>query len=312
MKYWMLTLTCISLLPTSLAFAASDAANAADNVFRQGISFCNQASKLSRTDTVKAREQFSQYQSYLERAKTIDGALFEQDGFAQREATRCALIEDNIARAEAMPIVEASLEQCEQSRNALQANDLKSASDFYHQFEALRDEALQITPTVLRVGSVAVRMRVCDRLVEKISLAQSDNQLAQQQIRLAANSYNKALASCDAGKSIRAGGVSNESLSALEGVLLQLQKHRTSADGIANTVSTGGEGRQLANLRDRTANCQTDMMAAVKSMKYKLDQQVAEAKQAEEAARQATQLAVESTATVLQGQEIVQIGDGSL
>ncbi len=47
-------------------------------------------------------------------------------------------------------------------------------------------------------------------------------------------------------------------------------------------------------------------------MNTKLEQQALMAKKAEEAAIQPPQLAVQAELSILQGQEIVQIGDGSL
>ncbi|AUM14670.1 hypothetical protein [Ketobacter alkanivorans] len=314
MKYWMLTLTCIGLLPASLSFAASDAATAADNVFREGVAYCNQASKLSRTDTEQARTQYSKYLSHLERAKTIDTRLLDNNSFAQREHKRCTLIDDNIARAEAMPIVEQSLAQCEQARAALDASNLEQASESFNQFQSLRDQALAVTPTVLRVGSLAVRMRVCDRLVEKISLAQSDQQLALQKASRALTVYNKALASCDVGRGMSAtSSLSTEAVKALEDVLSQVNKQLSNGDALGNGLDRSvGDGQQLAAIRNRVTACSSDIVASVASMNTKLEQQALMAKKAEDAAIQPPQLAVQAELSILQGQEIVQIGDGSL
>lgn len=320
MKYWMLTLTCISFLPASLAFASGDnsVADAADKVFRDGVVFCNQASKLSRTDTKEARQQFSQYLSHLERAKTIDKSLLENNSFAERENKRCALIDDNIARAEAMPIVEESLEQCAKARTALEASDLKLANASLQRFSELRDEALKVTPTVLRVGSVAVRMRVCDRMVEKISLAESAQQLALQKASRALGSYDKALASCDAGRSmLSAAKVSNETVTAVNGVLRQLNQHQSGADALAKELTgSTGESQRLSAIRNRVSSCNKELVAAVKSMQIQLEQQalavnILNQDDLRESPQEAT-LAVQADVTMLQGREIVQIGDGSL
>ena len=296
MKYWMLTLTCITLLPFTLAKAeTANPSPHADALFKEAVVFCNQASRLSRTDPLQARQEFQQYQVYLERAQSMDAELLEKNAYAQREHKRCALIEDNIARAEAMPLVEESLAQCGEARTALEANDLKAATAAFDQFEMLRDQALEVTPTVLRVGSVAVRMRVCDRLVEKISLAKTERQLVQQTSSRALDHFKTALTRCESGENIiNKSTPSNATVVSLEGVLNQLNTHVGQGEALAKALPPGAESEQLSATQLRVSSCQKDIVAAVEAIKQHLEAEAL------------------AQASVLQGQEVSQITDNNL
>ena len=296
MKYWMLTLTCIGLFPFAQLHAEEQSSSSsADAIFKEAVVFCNQASKLSRTDTAEARQQFDQYRTYLDRARAIDPTLLESNSFAERENKRCTLIEDNIARAEAMPLVEQSLAQCGDAQSALEASNLKAATQAFSQFEQLRDQALAITPTVLRVGSVAVRMRVCDRLVEKISLAKAERQLELQTSSRAVGYFNKALASCEAGESIiNKQKPSEGTISSLEVVLNQLNNHNSQGEALVKTLSAGAEAGNLKRLQSRVSACEGQIVAAVDAIKKHLEEQAL------------------AQTSVLQGQEVSQISDSSL
>lgn len=296
MKYWMLTLTCISLFPFAPLHAEEQSSSSsADAIFKEAVVFCNQASKLSRTDTAVARQQFDQYRAYLDRARAIEPTLFETNSFAERENKRCTLIEDNIARAEAMPLVEQSLDQCSMAQASLEASNLKAAAQAFTQFEQLRDQALAITPTVLRVGSVAVRMRVCDRLVEKISLAKAERQLELQTSTRAVGYFNKALASCETGESIiNKQKPSEATISSLEVVLNQLNNHNSQGEALVKTLSSGAEAGNLKRLQGRVSACKGQIVAAVDAIKQHLEEQAL------------------AQTSVLQGQEVSQISDNSL
>ncbi|WP_290578981.1 hypothetical protein [Ketobacter sp.] len=295
MKYWMLTLTCISLFPFAHLQAAEPVSASADVIFKEAVVFCNQASRLSRTDPTEARQQIQQYAKSLQRARALDPELLDTNSFAGREHKRCTLIEDNIARAEAMPLVEDSLAQCGEARAALDGADLTAAADAFARFQTLRDQALEVTPTVLRVGSVAVRMRVCDRLVEKISLAKAERQLELQTSQRALGYFNKAMASCEAGEAIlNKQTPSDATVASLEAVLNQLNNHNGQGEALVSSLDSGADAGNLQRLQHRISACRSDVVAAVGAIKQHLQEQA---------------LAQRS---VLQGQEVSQISDNSL
>lgn len=313
MKYWMLTLTCFAFLPFSqvLANTENDPAATADALFREGLVYCNQASRVSRTDTTLARQQFEQYRSHLERAQVIDASVLESNSFVQREHKRCILIEDNIARAEAIPLVEQSLAQCAEANTALDAADLDQASVSFEQFRALRDQALTVTPTVLRVGSVAVRMRVCDRLVEKIALAEAERQMTQQTVGRARIHFNKALASCEVGQGmLNNQGPTMDTLNALKNVVGQMQAHVNKGDVVLKTLSGEGVAASLDSVSDRLDACQQQLELAAVAVEQHLTEK-ALAVQSVEAETPVAQVEP-GPESVLQGQEISQIVDNDL
>ncbi|MAR92868.1 MAG: hypothetical protein CML06_18630 [Pseudomonadales bacterium] len=281
MKNRMLAIASLALMVTPV-MAQDTAATAADGVFRSGVAYCNQASKLSRADTAAAREQFNRYLSHLEQARVIQPGLLETNSFAAREHRRCQLVEDNIARAEAMPLVEEGLARCNAARDALERADLNTANAAFEQFQQQRDQALAITPTVLRVGSVGVRLRVCDRLVEKIALAQAQQQLQQQRRDRAQAAYSTALASCDAGRELAAASSpTTNGIKAVAGVVQRLAVAQNEAEKLA---AGSGRGAALSLAQGRFNQCQAQLMATLERLQQAQRLALAQAASAREAA----------------------------
>ena len=212
MKDWMLALpiALFTLSSTVYAEVNTDPKVLSDQLFRTGLAFCNEASKKSRTDTQLARADFANYESHLERAKAIYPQLMDENDFASREATRCELVDDNIARAEAMPLIEQGLAYCNEAKTRLEASSgVFEAETNLKQYKELRDQALETTPTILRVGSVAVQVRVCDGLDEKISLVENQMKRTHRETDKVIASFNKAMDTCQVGTGMLKGATSN-------------------------------------------------------------------------------------------------------
>lgn len=172
MKNWMsAALGSMVMMGASLAQAAitDDPALVADQVFRAGVEYCNSAVKASRTDSKQARSDFNLYLSHFERAQSAFPALLEQNAFAGREHPRCLQIGDNLARAEALPVMEKGLTMCQETKAALQAGIGKESRYRYSQYEINRGRALRMAESVLKVGSIAVQVRICNGLSEKVA-----------------------------------------------------------------------------------------------------------------------------------------------
>lgn len=146
-----------------------DPVQVSDQVFRAGVEYCNSAAKASRTDGKQARSDFSLYLSHLERASAVYPALLEHNTFARRESQRCQQVGDDIARAEALPVMEKGLAMCQDARSALREGNLKNSRIRFSQYEMNRDRAVRLSGSVLRVGSIAVQVRMCDGLTDKIA-----------------------------------------------------------------------------------------------------------------------------------------------
>ena len=342
MKYWMLALPVAVLAFSNPAQAEvkNDPKLLSDQLFRTGLTYCNAASKKSRTDTVGARENFKEYLSHLERAKTIYPEIFRENAFVSREAKRCELVQDNIARAEAMPIVEESLAFCSEAKTALKGTpDIAGAQANLAQYHELKDKALATTPTVLRVGSVAVQMRVCDRLEEKISLAQNQRNQAEKLSEQVIAFYNKAADTCSVGTDMLKAGVSNsQQLQAAEKLLNRLSAYQVQANDEAEALmknrSLAASTRQdLNRMQSEITQCQTQVVAKVGQARKAIQARVAAAKAAEaeriaqQKAEQAKQAELEAqlvaaeqgsepveaeAAPLLQGGEVAQLGTSDL
>lgn len=339
MKYWKLALpiSVIMFSATLQAETSNDPKVLSDQLFRAGLDFCNAASKKSRVDTDAARDNFDEYLSHLERAKTISPNFVAENSFASREAKRCELVQDNIARAEAMPLLEESLTRCSEAKNAFSSqHNLEQAEAKLQEYQGLRDQALETTPTVLRVGSVAVQVRVCDRLEEKISLAKAQNSHAEQKSDRVIASYNKAAETCDVSAQMLKGGqASADKLQAADQLLVQVKQYQTKADqqagGLLNSRSLSSESRKrLAGIQGVLKTCHSQVVAKIESSRQKLVEQAQLAAAKKIAKEEASLVAAaplpkvvppqtipqadlsETAESMLQGGEMAQLGANDL
>lgn len=272
MKDWMLALpiALLTLSSTVNAEVNTDPKVLSDQLFRTGLAFCNEASKKSRTDTQLARADFANYESHLERAKAIYPQLMDENDFASREATRCELVDDNIARAEAMPLIEQGLAYCNEAKTRLEASSgVFEAETNLKQYKELRDQALETTPTILRVGSVAVQVRVCDGLDEKISLVENQMKRTHRETDKVIASFNKAMDTCQVGTGMLKGATSNpETVEAAGQVLNQLTQYQENAEQQASALLRKGNlgadsKKRLSSLKSDLNSCYTSMTARI-------------------------------------------------
>lgn len=321
MNLWKLALPVAIMVFSSVAQAevSKDPKLLADGLFRTGLDFCNAASKKSRSDTAGARADFNEYLSHLERAKTIYPELMRENQFAKRESTRCELVQDNIARAEAMPIIEESLVACSEAKNALRGEpNLATAKEKHTQYMALRDKALATTPTVLRVGSVAVQLRVCDRLEEKISLVQTNqNRTIEMSTRTIA-AFQKAADTCSVGKDMLKNRSNNlEKIQAADQLLARLRQDQQQANKQATALLTDqivakSAQQQIKQLQSSLKRCQSQVVAKQEAARkaHKADQlAAAEAKKAAEENIVAAETAPDG---VLEGGEVAHMDASDL
>src|SRR5690606_6501921 len=112
MNKWMLSAAGAVMMVcagVSQAEISDDPATVSDQIFRAGVAYCNSAVKVSRSDSRQARSDINQYQAHVGRAQSIYPALLDQNDYARREHQRCSQIGENIARAEALPVIEKGL-----------------------------------------------------------------------------------------------------------------------------------------------------------------------------------------------------------
>lgn len=172
MNKWMLSAAGAVMMVcagVSQAEISDDPATVSDQIFRAGVAYCNSAVKVSRSDSRQARSDINQYQAHVGRAQSIYPALLDQNDYARREHQRCSQIGENIARAEALPVIEKGLAMCQDARSALRQGDARETRLRYSQYEMNRDRALRMSESVLKVGSIAVQVRICDGLTDRVA-----------------------------------------------------------------------------------------------------------------------------------------------
>ena len=238
MKKWMSVATgSLALIGINLAHASitEDPAQVADQVFRAGVEFCNSAAKSSRTDSKQARSDFDQYLSHFERARTIFPSLLQDNAYAERENHRCNQIGDDISRAEALPVIEKGLAMCQDARSALNRGNLEDSRSRFNQYELNRDRALKMSDSVLKVGSIAVQVRICNGLTDKIASAEKQNNNFARMARDVIAGLSRANDTCGLGTRLITSGDMNADKRAM--LTDTLNQSQSQADEVATTAT---------------------------------------------------------------------------
>ena len=139
--------------------------------FAQGIKHCKNAMALSRTSREVAAAEFDRYKGYIGKVEALKPEL-KDDVMIQRQMEQCDQVGHDIARNEALPVFEQGLATCKEVKGYLRGDYLTKAKAKFLEYAQLRDQALGMTDTVLKVGSNASKVRRCDRLEEKIIAAE--------------------------------------------------------------------------------------------------------------------------------------------
>lgn len=142
-----------------------------DQFFAQGVKHCKNAMALSRTSNEVAAAEFDRYTAFIGKVEALKPEL-KDDVMIQRQMEQCDQVGHDIARNEALPVFEQGLATCKEVKSFIQGDYLTKAKAKFLEYTQLRDQALGMTDTVLKVGSNASKVRRCDRLEEKIIAAE--------------------------------------------------------------------------------------------------------------------------------------------
>jgi len=282
------------------AAAADKPAAVADQIFRAGLEYCNAAARNSRTDSKQARSDFGQYLSELGRAKGLDPQFLKDNEFAARESHRCSLIGDDIARAEALPIMDKGLAMCQDARRDLDKGDIKSARSRFTLYRINRDRAIQRTETVMKVGSIALRVRTCDGLEDKIAQVKQQQASQKQLAALVLSNLKQANSICTGSSERMKGTMDTDQLAQIQDNLTHMQGLAQSAD-----MSTSGLGAltgsrtlaQIQNLQQQVGQCQQKLTDNLAQARTRLQQQAEALAQAQAQTPAETEPAATTVAT---------------
>ena len=196
-----------------------------DTFFSKAMQHCANATELSRTSREVARAEFSRYQSYIGKVEALKPEL-KNDIMIRRQISQCEQVGHDIARVEALPLVEESLTVCKEVKSLLRGDYITKAKARFLEYTQHRDKALSLTDTVLKVGSNASKVRRCDRLEEKIIAAEERIHHSEIKADRLLSALRKSTDSCEVTQSLVADAAANEeALAAAETMLSQAREY---------------------------------------------------------------------------------------
>ncbi len=244
-----------------------------DQFFNQGVKHCKNATDLSRSDAETAAAEFEHYQSYIEKVIALKPDL-KQDTVAKRQMEQCERVRHDIARAKALPIFEQSLAVCNDIKTLVSGDYLTKAKSKFAEYQQIRDQALAMTNTVLKVGSNASKARRCDRMEQRILAAEQRVKLREKQADRLISTLRKSTDSCLVStRMLKRVGNNLEKLGAAEEMLSQAKDYyqQTESYSEAITRSENFPGYESSKMIQQYiadyGKCERNMQAAIKSKK---------------------------------------------
>lgn len=165
----------IALIGMLLPVAVADDATfeRAVSVYLRGFEECVNAHTLRGKNIQQAKRKYQDYLRIKDEAAAIDPSILTTtERSMQKNLRYCEKVQQNILRAEAMPIMEAGLEACEKADEAMEAGNFQEAKSQMDIYEQSKTEALLTTESILEVFSVASKVRLCGRIASKIGREQ--------------------------------------------------------------------------------------------------------------------------------------------
>ena len=132
-------------------------------------SLCDAAKENIASDPALAVNQFSEYQNKL-------GSFFKKnpdlksDKSIKRKVRACNKEQKKAYFANAMPLLEVGLQACEKARDDLRKKEAGSAQKSFELYVQKREAAQGVYKDIAREISVRSKIKMCDRLPEKIAV----------------------------------------------------------------------------------------------------------------------------------------------
>ncbi|MEZ5506432.1 MAG: hypothetical protein R3F38_10830 [Gammaproteobacteria bacterium] len=176
----------------------ADSFDDAVNQFLKGFDYCKEAkTHLSGNRIPQAQASLRQYQKLLEEATRINPDILStskrgMDGnlkFCQR-VTRDVEVEAG------MPTMNKALAACDAAQQALKDENPAKAQEDHAQFKQLRDEALQIAPSLGEIFSVKSQINRCERIENKIASFSQQQQALTLSLEAAQEASSAYVSSC--------------------------------------------------------------------------------------------------------------------
>ena len=199
-------LLCCTIALSSNAMAETEAFTRAVKVFKKGYADCTEAQRIRSQDINQASEKFASYLELKEKSAKIDPRILTTNLHnISREIEFCQKAEQDILRSKAFPIMESALESCKTSKSQLAKSDYFKATSAYRKYEELYQQAITITPSIVRVSSVKLKVNRCDKLKSKIDTADAQLKKATTSFEAEHKAVTRLLATCNAEKKLISG-----------------------------------------------------------------------------------------------------------
>jgi hypothetical protein len=240
-------ITCLAIFSSSSALAESEAFKSAVKIFKQGYSECTEAQRIRSQDINHATEKFSKYLEMKDEAAKMDPSILTTRLHnISREIEYCEKAHEDILRSKAFPIMETSLEACQQSKEQLAKANTVEATSSYKKYEELYQKATDITPSIAKVSSVQLKVARCNKLKKKI--VEAEAQLTKIKAAYAADhkTISSALESCGSAKDLLAG--ENPSLKNISKAKALLKESNEKLADITNKRNDSSDHRKYASL----------------------------------------------------------------
>ncbi len=196
-----------------------------DTFFAKGMAHCKNAMELSRTSRQVAAAEFDRYQSYIGKVEALKPEL-KNDIMIKRQMEQCDQVGHDIARADALPVIEEGLAVCKEVKSLIQGDYITKAKARFLEYTQHRNQAVSMTDTVLKVGSNASKIRRCDRLEEKIIAAEQRIHHSEIKADRLLSALRKSNDSCEVTRSMLADkDINEEKLEAAESMLAQSREY---------------------------------------------------------------------------------------
>jgi len=143
------------------------------SLLAQGLEHCTKATRSTRTNQLAAMKEYKAYITALNRAKAIYPEISEHSRTLSRQVQQCSQIGTDIARMQALPLLEKGVLACKEAKVFAKGDYLSKARVKYKEYLALRNQAIALTDSVLKVASNSSKVRRCDKLESSLMAAQT-------------------------------------------------------------------------------------------------------------------------------------------
>lgn len=273
-------LPALALLLGFSAQAHADSFDDAVNQFLKGFEYCKEAkSHLSGNRVPQAQAALRQYQQQLEAATRIDPEILTTTKRGMDGNLKfCQRVSRDVEVEAGMPTMNKALAACDAAQQALKDENPAKAQEDHTQFKQLRDQALQIAPSLADIFSVKSQINRCDRIENKIASFSQQQQALTLSLEAAQEASSAYASSCQKTlESLRKEQVDEPVLRDANQGIASAQSHKRNAreDRLANKAFQEDPQHPVKKTIDaniaRGDRCMAELNTTLEQKKAELD-----------------------------------------